>query len=82
MLWVAAEVTAAMVAVDVLFAVEVLPLLQDSGEEVTGGKQQQKQFPPACRFVGRSSELIAVQGREYRWGRPCRLRIHFSPHIR
>lgn len=38
MLQVAAEDAPATVTVDVLFAVEKLPLLKDSGKEVTGWK--------------------------------------------
>lgn len=44
-LQVAAEVSPAMVAVDVMFAVESLPLLESSREEVTGWEEATKGIP-------------------------------------
>lgn len=45
MLRVAAEVSSAVVAVDVMFAVESLPFLESSREEVTGWEEATKGIP-------------------------------------
>ena len=72
MLLVAAEVAPAMVAVDVLFAVEMLPLLKDSREEVAGWEAAAEAIPTSLQ-VGRKifRDHCSLRGESTDEGQPA-----------